>query len=523
MPVRIEDESAPPVVHDRRGARTATWLTAAFALAMFGAHAVTIFVTPYSFHRDELLYIAMGRYLHLFAMDFPPFIALAANALRALFGDTLFAIRILPAVAGAALIALTAAITRELGGGRSEQALAMLCVLLAPLFMRAAALFQPVIFDQLWWTLALYAVIRIANRGLPRDWLLLGGAGGIGLLTKFSIGFIAVGVLAGLLLSPQRRAFATRWPYVAGALALLIGSPSILGQLQLGIPVAGQMSDLQAEQLSVVTPTAFLAGQLLMIGPAALLALLGAVALMGGTRLRQNRAAGIACVIAFLLLLVLRGKPYYAGPVYPTLLAAGAVVLRDFGRTGRVVQRSVAVLTALYGIITLPLGLPLLPPEPMARYAERLGATAATTTNRGTVLPLPQDYADMLGWEEQVDAVAAAYHALPDAERARAVIIAANYGEAGAVDFLGPSRGLPRAVAPTGSYWFFGPGELPGDIAVTIGIEPEDIAGFYAEFQVVRRVENRWGVPEQQDNPIGVARRPYRTLQEVWPELAGRN
>ena len=185
------------------------WLVAGFALVMFGVHVITVLITPYSFHRDELLYIAMGKYLRPLAMDFPPFIAIAANTARTLFGDSLFAIRILPAVAGAALIVLAALIARELGGGRRAQALAMLCVLCAPLFMRSAALFQPVVFDQLWWTLALYGTLRIANRGAPRDWVLLGVAGGIGLLTKFSIGFIAVGIVAGLLLSPQRRAFAS--------------------------------------------------------------------------------------------------------------------------------------------------------------------------------------------------------------------------------------------------------------------------------------------------------------------------
>jgi hypothetical protein len=129
----------------------------------------------------------------------------------------------------------------------------------------------------------------------------------------------------------------------------------------------------------------------------------------------------------------------------------------------------------------------------------------------------------MLGWREQVEAVVREYHALPPDDRARAMILARNYGEAGAIDFFGPAFGLPRAVATAGSYWFFGPGELPGDVAVGPGLEPDDLAPFFGEVAVVERVRNPWGVPEQQDNPVVVARGPSRSIQDVWPELAGRN
>lgn len=488
------------------------------------AHLATIAVTPYSVHRDELLYLAMGRYLRLFAMDFPPFIALAANLARLLGGDTLLAIRFFPALAGTALLVLAAVLVHELGGGVRAALLAMLAVLLAPLFLRSASLFQPVVFDQLWWTLALYALLRIGRRGARRDWLLLGVAGGLGLLTKFSIGFIAVGVLVALLATRERRWLRTRWPWLAAATALAIGSPSLIGQLQLGFPVAGQMNDLQQAQLARVTPLGFLAGQALMIGPAVLLALAGLVWLLVGRAAHGGRrAAGVACATALLLLLALQGKPYYAGPLYPLLLAAGAVALERVTRGSRTAAAGAAVLVAVYGALALPLGLPVVPPEPMARYAAWLGLTPAVQTNTGAVLPLPQDYADMLGWEEQVAAVAEAYHALPPSERERAVLIASNYGEAGAIDYFGPRLGLPRAVSPVGSYWFFGPGDLPGDIAVTLGVEPHEVAGFYADVRQVGRVPNPWGVPEQQNTLVMVVRQPSQTLQQIWPQFAGRN
>jgi 4-amino-4-deoxy-L-arabinose transferase-like glycosyltransferase len=506
----------------------AFWTTgiAALAAAKLGMHVMTIMVTPYGVHRDELLYLAMGKYLRVFAMDFPPFIALLANTSRGVFGDTLLALRMGPALAGVALVVLAALIARTLGGGRGAQGLAALAVIAAPLFQRAASLFQPVVFDQLWWTLALYALVRIARGSQPRDWLLLGVAGGLGLLTKFSIGFIAVGVLVALVVTGERRAWGTRWPYIAALLALVLGSPSIIGQIALGFPVVGQMSDLQAHQLARVTPGAFLTGQLFMIGPAILLALVGVVYALvarGDADARVARPAVIACMTAVLLLMVAQGKEYYAGPVYPMLFAAGAVALERLGRARRATTGALVALTLGYMLLALPIGLPILPAPQMARYAAWLGLTRAVVTNRGDVLPLPQDYADMLGWEEQVAAVARVYHDLPDADRGRAVILANNYGEAGAVDWYGPRHGLPRAVSNAGSYWFFGPGDLPGEVAVALGIEPDVLRDFYAEVTLVERLPNPWGVPEQQHNPIVVARRPMATLQEVWPELGGRN
>jgi 4-amino-4-deoxy-L-arabinose transferase-like glycosyltransferase len=431
----------------------ATGLIAAIAGVKLIAHLATVAVTPYGFHRDEFLYLAMGQYLQFWRMDFPPLIAILANTARATFGDTLFSIRLFPALAGTALIVLTALIARELGGRRLAQGIAGFSALLVPVFLRPAALFQPVVFDQLWWTLGLLALVKIARTGEHRWWLLLGVAGGLGLLTKFSIGFFAAGALIGLLLTSQRRWLASPWPYAAAALALIIGSASIVGQIRLGFPVVGYMSELQEAQLARVNTAEFLGGQVMLLGPALLLAVTGLVYLFRATAMRPYRIVGWTCVTIFLLLLIMRGKPYYVAPIYPALLAAGGVALEAASARARRVAVPLFVLLMLVaGMAGLPFGLPIVPPEPMARYSAQLGLTSAITTNRGVVLPLPQDYADMLGWEAMVASVARHYHALPGEKRAQAVVVGSNYGEAGALDFYGPRYGLPRAVSTAGTY-----------------------------------------------------------------------
>ncbi|HEU4566202.1 MAG TPA: glycosyltransferase family 39 protein, partial [Gemmatimonadaceae bacterium] len=467
----------------------ATSVVLPLAALVLAAHLATNLASPYGIHRDELLYLAMGRHLRLWAMDFPPGIALIAEGTRAILGDSLAAIRAVPALAAAAILALAALVARELGGGRRAQGLAALAVLASPLFLRAGNLFQPVVLDQLWWTLALYAVARAGaaaedargampdeSRGPARWWMLAGAACGLGLLTKFSIIFFALSLAAGVVLSPQRRALATPWPWIAVVIALAIGSPSIVGQIRLGYPVLGQMHDLRGTQLERVGAGEYLGGQLWMIGPALLLAVIGAASLLRSPAMRAYRVVGWTCVAVFVLLLALHGKSYYAGPIYPALFGAGAAALERWrapreARVGRLAPYAVAGLIIAYGVVTLPFGLPVLPPRAMARYAAAVGMTHAVTTNTGEVLPLPQDYADMLGWEAQARAVARVWHALPPERRERAVIIAGNYGEAGAVDFYGPRLGLPPVVSPAGSYWFFGPGEKPGEVVVTIGVD----------------------------------------------------
>lgn len=473
--------------------------------------------TEYGFHRDEFLYLAMGRHLQLWRMDFPPGIAIMAEATRALLGDSLVAIRLVPALAGTALVVAAALFARELGGGRRAQWLAALAVLASPLFLRSANLFQPVVLDQLAWSAALIAVTRLSWDAKPRWWIALGFALGIGLLVKFSIAFIGLAIVAAILLTPLRRSLLGPWPWLALALAAAIGSPSIAGQIELGFPVLDQMADLRDQQLERVTPLAFLLGQLLW-GPATLLAASGAVALLVADRFRRYRALGWSCVGALILLLLLQGKSYYLGPVYPALFGAGAVLLERSP-----LRWVAALLIVAFGAVLLPLGVPILPLQRMSEYAHTIGATAALRTNTGELERLPQDYADMLGWEEQVAAVARVYHELPAEDRARAVLVAGNYGEAGAIDFFGPSHGLPGAVSAAGSYWFFGPGEKPGEVAVTIGLTGEDLAPFFDSLQAATRVTNPWAVEEERDLTVYVARHPRRTLQESWPALAGKN
>ncbi len=508
---------------------------AALSTVIFVLHLIVNRLSPYGFQRDELLYMAMGRHLRFWRMDFPPFVALVAQAERFLLGDSIVAIRFLPSLTAALMVMMAALIARELGGGKFAQLLAAIAIAVSPLFLRAGDLFQPVVFDQLWWTLALYALARLCSMALrddtlataPRWWIVLGVACGVGLLTKFSLLFFGAALAGALLLAPQRRVLLASGPWFAVAIALLLGSPSIVGQLRLHYPVLEQMRTLQGSQLAHVSFWSFIVGQFHW-GPAILLMLGGALYLVIANRMRPYRTVGWACIGAFVLLLVLHGKSYYIGPIYPTLFAAGAAGFERWsamlgGRSAPVLRTASVALLVAYGALLFPIELPIVSPVQTATYASRAGLSATTSTNMGVHLALPQDYADMLGWPELVTAVAHAYDSLPPDKRAQVVVIAENYGEAGALDFYGPRFGLPRVVCAAGSYWFFGPGDKPGTVAITLGVTRKDLEKFYETVTLAGRVLNEWGVPEESDVSIYVGEHPRATLQAVWPSLAGRN
>jgi len=172
-------------------------------------------------------------------------------------------------------------------------------------------------------------------------------------------------------------------------------------------------------------------------------------------------------------------------------------------------------ILVLAGIVTLPLGLPVLPPETTARYAAMMGVTIQL--ERGKTGSLPQYFADRLGWEEMVATVAGVYRALPPDEQAKATILAENYGQAGAVDFLGRELGLPRAISGHNNYFLWGPGGASGEVVMSIGVSENDLREFFEDVTWAATAHCNYCL--EQERPVYVARRLRFPIQDVWPRV----
>lgn len=473
----------------------------------------------FGFHRDTLLYLAMGDHLDLFRMQFPPMIALLARIADVVPGSLLFGTRLLPALALAALMALGMAMAFRMGCGPRARLLVAVALAASPMMEGAGALFQPVIFELLWWALAAYALTVLLDGGGPRWWLVLGLAMGLGGLTKFSAAVFGIAMAVAVLLSPLRSALRTRWPWLAVLLGALVALPSVTGQVAHGWPFFAQLAVLREGQLERVSPLRFLAEQALLTGAGLLVVLPGLAALLLQPALARFRPLAFYALTACAILLVTGGKAYYLAPVHLPLFAAGAVSIASLLRERAVARGALLVVMAAGGIAFLPIVLPLWPPPTIAAYAERLGVSRATETNVGTQLPLPQDLADMTGWREQVAEVAKVFHALPAATQARTVIVAGNYGRAGALAVYHGEFGLPYPASRSGDFWAWGPGQDDPEVVIIVGGTVEDLRAIFADVREAGRSTNAWGVEEEQDVPIHVCRGARVPLGQLWQRL----
>ena len=505
---------------DRTAERADLTVLALIAFAKFVFHLATS--QGYGIFRDELYYIACSEHLALGYVDHPPLSILFLWLARRTLGDSLLAIRLLAALAGALSVFVAGLIARDLGGRRGAQVLTALAVFFTPVFLAFAHLFSMNVFDLLFWTILEMLAVRILQRDEPRLWVIFGLVAGLGLQNKYSVAFLVFGLAVGLLLTPQRRHLTSPWLWLGGGLAVLVFLPHLWWQVQSGWPSLEFMRRATAEKNLPISPLTFAAQQLLLLNPLFFpLWLTGLVALLLAPSLARVRAFGWAYVAVFALFVTQRAKVYYLAPIYPVLFAAGAVTCERFcaRRAWHWAMPAAAALTVVAGLVTLPIAVPVLPVETFLAYQRALGLSQPQM-ERNPRGALPQVFADMHGWSELVDTVARVYERLPAAARPRAVVLVNNYGEAGAVDFLGQPRGLPRAISGHNNYWLWGPGDLQADdTVIVVGLSREQLVDAFAEVERVDTVRCEYCMPFENDLPVHVARGLKRPVDELWRRL----
>ena len=218
-------------------------------------------------------------------------------------------------------------------------------------------------------------------------------------------------------------------------------------------------------------------------------------------------------VVAFAILAAQHSKPYYLGPAYPPLLAAGAVVAE--GLRWRWARAAVVVLLLAAGAVVAPFAIPVLPVETFVAYQRALGQTPQAA-ERNALGPLPQFFADRFGWQELTDAVGAAYRSLPPSEQARAIVVTSNYGEAGALRYLGRRVGLPPVGSRHNSFYFWGPGRPQADVAIVVGMDPARLRESWGSVETAGRWHSPYAMPYEQRWPVLICRRPKVPLETFW-------
>jgi hypothetical protein len=499
-----------------------------------------IFNSNYGYFRDELYFIACGEHLAWGYPDHAPLVALMAKTSRVLLGDSLFALRFIPAVAGALKIFLAALLVKEFGGKRFAAFLACLCVLCAPIYLALDNLFSMNSMEAVFWMLCVYFAVKATNSGnsdernaenLSNDnhadgsskyWLLFGLFAGLGLMNKHSMAFFGIALVVGLLMTKERKVLLDKYFWLGGAIAFLIFLPNIIWQFQNDFATLELLQNVQKTGKNVVmSPIGFIISQIMGLLPVTLpVWIAGIYFFVADKNGKRFRFLGITYLVLLGLMIYLKAKDYYLVPIYPMLFAGGAVFweqLIEKTRALRFVKYALPILIFGLFVVVVPIVVPVLPVETLIKYQEATGFKPPKS-EVGHNSVLQQIYSDQFGWQEMVAKVADVYNNLSPEERAKVGIFAGNYGEAGAIDFFGEKYGLPKSISPHQSYFVWGPREYTGEILILLGASKEAAEKKCESVEEKAEVNHPYSESYEKYKII-ICRNTKEPLPEIWQSL----
>ena len=495
----------------------------AMAAALLVIH--IIFNNRYDYFRDEFDYLACARHLAWGYVDQPPLIPWLTRLSLMTLGESLRAIRFLPALAMSLTVVLTAMFTREIGG----RAFALICAAAAavasPMYLSDGSMVTTNYLEPLLWTGCAYFAMLAAKHDQPRYWLWFGVVAGIGMQEKYSIAVFGFGVVVGLLLTEQRRVLVNKWIWLGGFAAFVIFLPNLLWNIHYHFPFVELIHNIKAEGRDIaLSPFQYFFQQcLIMQLVVAPIWIAGVVALLIWRPFRAYRFLGWSYLVSLTVFIVLHGKNYYLAPVYPMLLAAGAVVFeRGVDRPRLKWIKPVSILLILAGGAAFsPVVMPVLPVDQYIAYQAKLPIRPPRSEHSHERAVLPQHFADQFGWHEIVSEVVVAWNRIPVAERADCGIFAQDYGQAGAIDWFGPQFGLPPSLSGHQTWFLWGPRGYSGNCLIVLDDSRETLEKLYTDVEYVGdSPDNPYALERNIPVFICRGRKPGTgTLAEDWPRL----
>lgn len=498
------------------------------ALAVFNIAIHLAVAGNLEYHRDEMLYFSLGMHPAAGYATVPPMIGLLAWFVQNIFGFSVYAVRLLPALAGGLMVMLVARIARELGGSRYAAILAAIGFIIAGFALRTFSMFMPVFIDVVFWTIIFYILVRYVNTLNDNYLLWFGITSGFALLNKYMPGVLFLGLLLIIPFTEYRFVFRKKKFWIGLWAGFIIFLPNLIWQMKMGLPVLNHLAELDRTQLTYVNRFTFIAEQFMMASWASVLAVPGMIYLLSNKSFVRFRFLGYLALFVILFLLLVRGKSYYTIGIFPFLIAAGAVSY-DWMRStaGKIILPSALVLLT---IPTLPLGIPVYKSEGLVKYfsnmEDRFGMTMGRRFEDNSIHSLPQDYADMTGWEELTRVADSAWNMIDD--KKAAFIYAENYGEAGAITIIGKKYNLPEPICFNESFSYWIPKEFDPDITSVVYInyeEPgEDVKELFKEITKIGSITNIHS--REYGTSVYLARKPVKSFNSFWikrvKELEGK-
>jgi 4-amino-4-deoxy-L-arabinose transferase-like glycosyltransferase len=462
----------------------------------------------YGFHRDELQTLDDARHMDWGFVAYPPVTPLIGRLELAFFGTSLIGFRFSAVVAVSAVMILAGLITKGLGGGRPEQIVTAVAVGISPISLAQGAVLQYVAFDYLWGVAVTYFLVRLLKSEDPRWWLAIGAMLGVGMETRYTMGFLALGLVGGVLLTSARRYLRSGWLWAGAALSIVIFLPNLIWQAQHHFISLKFLSHIHARDLRQGRTRGFLLQQVLLCVNLATVPLTvrGLWFFLIREDGRRYRLLGWTFVVTFVLFYFAKARFYYTAPLYPVLIAAGSVVwgnwLKAFQPSRAMLLQAVQWSGLLVGgVVFILLVVPIAP----------IGSKVWNVTAK-----LHDQFREEVGWDDLAQTVARVYNSLPPEQRAAAGILTGNYGEGGALNLYGPALGLPHAMSLTNSFWYRGYDERQPQAVIVVGFDLDEGNALFESCQVVATNSNRFGVvnEESRDHPDILL---CHNLRTPWP------
>jgi len=474
------------------------------ALATVVVHVLT--GGRYGFHRDELATLDDARRLAWGYIAYPPITPFFGRVSLTLFGTSLAGFRFFAAVAEAGAVLLTGLMAREMGARRGAQLVAALAAI--PYCLSGGALMQYVSFDYFFWVFAAYFTVRLLKSGDPRWWIGVGSAIGLGMMSKYTMVFLIAGIVAAVTLTDARRFLKSKWLWCGVAMSLLIFLPNLIWQARHHFVSLEFLRNIHARDIRIGFTDYFLPRQLALTLLAFPLWIAGLYFYLFSRQGRKYRALGWMYLAPLAIFIGVKARGYYLAPAYPMLYAAGSVWGQEWLASLRA-ERARVIRACAWNALALDIALAAALALPIAPINSNWGRIA---------IKINGNFRDAIGWPELVQTLAQIRNSLPETERARTAVLAANYGEAGAVNLLGPRYGLPPVISGGNSFWAHGYGDPPPETVIVVGFSRAFVERNFASCQLAAKIWNEFGVEneETRDHPdIYVCRR----LRQTWPEF----
>ncbi len=469
----------------------------------------------YGFFRDELYFIICGFHPQWGYVDQPPITPLLAAGSQ-LFGHSLFLLRAVAAIFAGASVYVVCLIVAELGGATFALVLAALCATLSPVLAAFGEKVGPDMVGLWLWPLAGLYLVRMLKGGDLRNWLGVGAAVGFSLESKYSVLFFAVAFLIGLALTPQRNIFRSKWFLAGATLAILIALPNFIWQATNGFPMWELLRNGQLGKNVVLSPLAYVLAEILITSP--LLSLVWICGLAWYLIHPSLRSIGYGYLILIAMMIASHAKHYYPADVYPILFAAGGVAIESWTQLARYLRPIVVAVALLGGLMMLPYVEPILPEPAFIAFNKAVGpklGIGALATEHLRQNWMIQDWADMHGWPQLAATVQRVYDDLPPGERAKAVAVAKNYGEASAIAFF---SSVP-VISGHNQYFLWGTRGYSGDVSVDVAGDCGAKSHLFRESKRAATFSAPYVMPYEDNLPIMVCRGIKEPLAQLWPSV----